>query len=296
MKTAEKGSILVEGNEITITNPQKPLWPEMGISKLEYLRILTILAPYLIRYCQNRYLTVIRYPHGIHDKFFFQKNAPHPIPDFVETAVHNEINYVNLNSLSTLLWLGNLASLEFHPSFEYIGTETPAEWMIDLDPTREDEPRMMEVAAKVGEVLQSLQIQSIPKTSGATGIQIVIPIRAGYTFEQLRSIGHFIAQYLVEKYPSLFTIERLKNDRGDKIYFDYLQHWPGKTLSAPYTPRARKTAAVSTPLTWDEVRRDVNPAEFNLLTIEKRLREKGDLITKVPPQNLDSILAYIKNK
>lgn len=296
VKTAEKGVINVEGNEITISNPQKPLWPEMGITKLDYLRKLTVLAPYLIRYCQNRYLTVIRYPHGVGDKSFYQKNAPHPIPEFVDTAVLNEIRYVNLNSLSTLLWLGNLASLEFHASFEYIGTTQPAEWMIDLDPTREEEPRMMEVASIVGEVLKSLNIQSVPKTSGATGIQIVVPIQDGYTFEQLRSIGHFIAQYVVEKYPKLFTIERLKSDRGDKIYFDYLQHWPGKTLSAPYTPRARKTAAVSTPLTWDEVRKGVNPSNFNLLTIEKRIQEKGDLIAKVTPQNLDSVLKYINKK
>lgn len=296
MKETEKGVIHVEGNEITISNPQKTLWPEMGITKLDYLRTLIAISPYLIKYCENRYLTVIRYPQGIHEKSFYQKNAPHPLPPFVATAVHNNINYVNLNSLSTLLWLGNLASLEFHPSFEYIGTDQPAEWMIDLDPSREEEPRMMEAAALVGEVLSTLHIQSVPKTSGATGIQIVIPIKDGYSFKQLRSVGHFIGRFLTEKYPQLFTIERLKSDRGDKIYFDYLQHWPGKTLSAPYTPRARKTGAVSTPLTWAEIQNGVDLGQFNLLTIEKRLKDKGDLISAVPSQNLDNVLAYIKNK
>ncbi len=293
MKMTEKGVITVDGHEITISNPHKILWSEFEITKLAYLQTLIIIAPYLIKYCENRYLTVIRYPHGIEGKSFYQKNAPHPVPVFVETAVHNNIHYINLNSLATLLWLGNLASLEFHPSFEYIGTEQPAEWMIDLDPSREVEPRMMEATALVGEVLSSLQIESVPKTSGATGIQIVIPIIEGYTFEQLRSVGHFVARFLVEKHPHLFTVERLKSDRGDKIYFDYLQHWPGKTLSAPYSPRARKTAAVSTPLTWDEVQRGVDPSQFNLLTIEKRIQEKGDLISQVPLQNLDLILKHI---
>src|SRR5690606_37539802 len=99
--------------------------------------------------------------------------------------------------------------------------------------------------------------------------------------------------YLVEKHPQLFTVERATSERDNKIYFDYLQHWPGKTLSAPYTPRARKCATVSTPLTWEEVRAGVNPLNFNLLTIEKRLQEKGDLIATVPQQNLVPILSHI---
>lgn len=293
MAGSEKGTIIVEGNELMITNPDKPLWPEMGITKLMYLQKLAALSPYLIRYCRNRYLTVIRYPHGIHDKSFYQKNAPEPTPDFVKTAVSGNIRYVHLDSLPTLVWLGNLAALEFHASFEWIGTDRPAEWMIDIDPTLEEDNRIMEAAAIVGDILQSLQIASVPKTSGATGVQIYIPIRKGYTFEQLRQLGQFIGKYVTEKHPGLFTIERLKKDRGDKIYFDYLQHWPGKTLSAPYTPRARKGATVSTPLTWNEVRSGTNPLDYNLLTIERRLAAMGDLIEQEPPQSLDAILQAI---
>ncbi len=154
----------------------------------------------------------------------------------------------------------------------------------------------MEAVAMIGEVLESMGIQSIPKTSGATGVQIIVPIADGYTFGQLRTVGHFVARYLVEKHPELFTIERFVKERGDRIYIDYVQHWAGKSLSAPYTPRARKEAAVSTPLTWEEVRGNADPKEFTLLTIEERLAEKGDLIAKVPPQNLDSILSFIEKK
>lgn len=293
MATAEKGTIQIEGHELTITNPNKPLWPEMGITKLMYLQKLIVLSPYLLPYCRNRYLTVIRYPHGVHGKSFYQKNAPEPLPPFVRTAISGDIRYVHLDSLPTLIWLGNLACLEFHPSFEWIGTDRPAEWMIDIDPSREEEPRLMEAVSLVGNVLDSLGIASVPKTSGATGVQIYVPIREGYTFRQLRTLGEFIGRFLTEKHPDLFTLERMKKDRGGKIYFDYLQHWPGKTLSAPYTPRARPGATVSTPLTWDEVRRGADPARFNLLTIEERLKENGDLIRRVPPQNLDPILAFI---
>ncbi|OPH53158.1 DNA polymerase domain-containing protein [Paenibacillus ferrarius] len=290
MPVSTKGTLNVEGHELTITNPSKLLWPEIGITKADYIAKLTELAPYLLRYCRDRHLTTIRFPNGYDQKSFYQKNAPNPVPDFVKLAPLDGIDYVNLDSLSTLLWLGNLASLEFHPSFHRIGETLPMEWLIDIDPTLEEEPRIMEAAHIIGEVLDSLRIQSIPKTSGATGVQIYIPIQHGYTFEQLRKIGYFIAAYVVKRYPNLFTIERFKKNRGDKIYIDYLQHWYGKTLSAPYTPRARKDAPVSTPLLWKEVELRPSPREFNLLTVLDRLRAYGDLIERVPPQNLDAIL------
>jgi len=291
-----KGSIEIEGHRITITNPNKLLWPDAGITKFIYLQKLIELSPYLLRYCKDRYLTTIRYPHGVDQDFFYQKNAPKPLPAFVRTAAISDVEYVNLDSLATLIWLGNLACIEFHPSFHFIQSDQPIEWIIDLDPSREEEPRIMEAAALIGDILQSLHIESIPKTSGATGVQIYVPIETGYTFDELRSIGHFIGSYAAQKYPDLFTIERLKKDRGNRIYVDYLQHWYGKTLSAPYTPRAKKHATVSTPLFWDEVRADVRIQDYNLHTILSRLNEHGDLIAQVPPQNLHSILHTLKER
>lgn len=289
-----KGTITVEGEDVTVSNPDRLLWPEAGITKMMYLQKLAELSPYLLRYCNNRLLTTIRYPGGIHKDFFYQKNAPEPLPSYVQTVVHDNIRYVVMNQLPTLLWLGNLAAIEFHPSLHYVGEELPCEWMIDLDPSVDDEPRIMEAANYVGEVLSSLGLSSIPKTSGATGIQIIIPIEYGVTFDELRTIGHFVARYVTEKYPGLFTIERLKKDRGNKIYFDYLQHYSGKTLAAPYTPRARKAASVSTPLSWEEVRHNPHPSQFNLLNIIERLQFTGDLLQQIPPQSLEQILAHLQ--
>lgn len=298
MKTAAKnrtkGTVQVDGHEIQVTNPEKILWPVPGITKLVYLQKLLALSPYLLTYCRNRYLTTIRYPHGVGDKSFYQKNAPVPTPEFVRTAELNGINYVHLDSVPTLLWLGNLACLEFHPSFHFIGDEMPAEWVLDIDPSLENEPRLMQAVHLIGEVLDSMKIRSIPKTSGASGVQIFVPIQRRYTFDQLRKIGEFIGKYLVQRHPSLFTIERLKKNRGDLIYIDYLQHWFGKTLSAPYTPRAREHATVSTPLLWEEVAQGCDIRSFNLLTIEERLAKHGDLIAKEPPQSLDHVLRFIR--
>ncbi|NDI34720.1 non-homologous end-joining DNA ligase [Chengkuizengella sediminis] len=290
----EKVPLMVEGHEILISNPSKPLWP--NIQKIEYLHKLILLAPFLLKYCKSRYLTTIRFPHGYNDKtFFYQKNCPEPTPDFVKTANLHNIQYVNLDNVATLLWLGNLACLEFHPSFHYINQSLPVEWVIDIDPSMENEPRLIDAVLFIGELLDRLHIQSIPKTSGATGIQIVIPIEQKYSFDQLRKIGQFISEYLVQKHPNLFTIERLKKNRKQLIYIDYLQHCQGKTLAAPYTPRAREHAPVSTPLHWHEINKDLHPSDFNLLNIENRLKKEGDIIQKVKPQQLNHLLDYLSN-
>ncbi|WP_058301414.1 non-homologous end-joining DNA ligase [Gorillibacterium timonense] len=293
MKQAAKGTVLIDGQELIITNPEKILWPELGITKLEYLQHLMELSPYLLAHCQDRYLTTIRYPHGIHGKSFYQKNAPEPVPPFVRTAVFQDIRYVVLDSLPTLLWLGNLACLEFHASFHRVDDDLPAEWVLDIDPSLDEEPRIMQAISLIGEALDKMRILAVPKTSGATGVQLVIPIRRGYTFEDLRRAGEFIGRYLTERYPQLFTIERLKKNRGDRIYVDYLQHWHGKTLSAPYTPRARTAASVSTPLLWSEVEAGVDPRDFHLRNLKQRLDLHGDLLLQVQPQSLDHVLSFL---
>ncbi|GIP23863.1 non-homologous end-joining DNA ligase [Paenibacillus sp. J22TS3] len=296
MNGEDTGVIEVGGYELKVSHPGKMLWPELGIHKAMYLQKLIALAPYLLPYCKNRYLTTIRYPNGVGGQFFYQKNAPKPLPEFVSTATQDGVDYINLNSLPTLLWLGNLAALEFHPSFDYIGGDEPAEWVLDIDPSEQLVGRLMEAVSLIGEALESMGIQSVPKTSGATGIQIVIPIRRGYNFGQLRMLGEFLARFLTEKYPDLFTVERMIRERDDKIYIDYVQHAPGKSLAAPYTPRGREHAAVSTPLLWEEVRRGVDPKAFNLLTIERRLEQYGDLISTVAEQSLDDVLAFVNIK
>jgi len=276
--------------ELAISHPDKPIWPDAGITKLDYVTKLAALAPYLLPYGEDRYLTTIRYPEGIEGVSFYQKNCPRPIPDFVRIAPENDIRYVVLDSLPTLLWLGSLYSLEFHVSCERIDGSLPDRWMLDIDPSMEVEPRIMEATAAAGELLASLGLDAVPKTSGATGVQLVMPIRRGPTFDDLRRFGKFVSEYLTAKHPKLFTVERLKKNRGTHIYLDYLQYYPGRTLIAPYSPRARPGAPISTPLAWDEVRADMKPADFNLLNIEQRLRERGDLIAKLPAQPLGEVL------
>jgi len=282
--------------EWPISHPDKMIWPEVGITKLQYVQLLAELAPYLLPYSAGRYLTTIRYPEGIHGVSFYQKNCPEPTPEFVRTAKDGSIRYVVLDSVPALLWMGSLYSLEFHVSSDEIDQPLPNAWMLDMDPTLEEEPRLMEATSLVGDLLRSLGLHAVPKTSGATGIQIVMPIERGPSFDQLRQFGKFLSEYLVAKNPRLFTVERLKKDRGDRIYLDYLQHYAGKTLPAAYSPRARPGATISTPLAWDEVRQDVKPTDFHLLNIKERLRARGDLLAAAPRQSLAPILDQLRKR
>jgi len=271
-------TIRVEGKELTISNPDKMMYPDDGITKWSYLLHLTRLAPWMLPHCRGRWLTTIRFPDGVHGKSFYQKNVPSHAPEWVRTDTWNEVEYILLEDAATLAWLANLACLEFHLSFDRVDApDMPPELVFDLDPSAPPFEKVVEVAFYTKEVLDGMGLSSYVKTSGATGLQVYVPIHRRYTFEETRKVSRFVAMYLAQKYPRLITIERTVKNRGDKVYFDYLQHWRGKSLIAPYSPRARKGAPVSTPLTWEELNQGIRPEQFTLATIHGRLAEKGDL-------------------
>lgn len=292
--------IEVEGHTIRITNPEKLLWPESQISKLDHIRYLIEMAPYFLSYAKDRLLTTIRYPDGINGKSFYQKNLPNHAPAWVATHVWRDTNYILANDIPTLVWLGNQACLEFHVSFNlYNQPKLPTELVFDLDPTDVDNfDLVLEVALRIKEVLDSLGLVSQPKTSGASGLQIYIPIEARYTYEQTRHLNKFIAHYIADKYPQQVTVERLIKNRGTKLYFDYIQHGEGRTLPAPYSPRARKEGSVSTPVTWEEVQVGFSPRDFTIKNVKQRINEMGDLFDLMTKQkekqSIDRLLQFIK--
>jgi bifunctional non-homologous end joining protein LigD len=232
----------VDGIELAVSNPFKPLWPEAGVNKLGYIQYLMEVSPYLLPYTRNRLLTVIRYPHGIHDKHFFQKNLPDYAPEWIATKRWENTRYPLLNDLPALIWMANQAALEWHVSFHLADDEMPTELVFDLDPSTPEFEPAAEAALYLKEVLDELQLPSFVKTSGASGLQVYIPIERRYSFEQTRTVSQFISSYLVQQHPQLLTMERKVKDRGNKLYIDYLQHWRGKTLPAPYSTRARPEA------------------------------------------------------
>jgi bifunctional non-homologous end joining protein LigD len=192
--------------------------------------------------------------------------------------------------------------MELHPSYTRIDKpDFPTNLAFDLDPTvkgvdLEGFRKACKVALLLKEVLDDLGLPSYPKTSGATGLQVFIPLAPEYSFEETRMLNKFVAEYLVRKAPDLVTIERLKKDRGDKVYFDYLQHWRNKTLSGPYTPRAVASAAVSAPLAWEEIQEGVTPDMFTLRTMPDRVEKLGDLFAPLAVRGVEirELLHFIK--
>ncbi|NGQ93868.1 DNA polymerase domain-containing protein [Brevibacillus sp. SYP-B805] len=292
-------TLTVEDKQLSISNPDKPLWPEAGVTKLAYIQYLMTVAPVLLPYTRNRLLTVIRYPHGIHDKSFYQKNLPAYAPEWIPTHTWESTRYPLLNDLPTLVWLANQAALEWHVSFHEAGNEIPTELVFDLDPSTPEFGPVQQAALRLKELLDELQLPSYVKTSGASGLQVYVPIERRYSFAQTRLVGEFVARYLTARYPRELTIERLIKNRGTKLYIDYLQHWRGKTLPAPYSTRAKPEATVSTPLTWEEVPQ-IHPTQFTVHHLPARLQERGDLFRPLlsadDRASLDPILSFLKAK
>ena len=293
----KKYALEVEGRRIDVSNPEKLLWPEAGIRKIDYISNMLELAPYILPYSKGRLLTTIRYPDGIHGESFYQKSCPDYTPEWVNTAAYGEINYIILDSLPTLVWLATQAALEFHVTFNTMEKEDyPSYLVFDLDPSKgQTFEEVIEVGLRVYETLQALSIKSFAKTSGATGLQVYIPVNGKYNYDQARIINEFFGKYFSQKYPKLITIERIVKKRGKKLYFDYLQMWYSKTIATAYSPRATEKASISMPIDWNELS-GIKPENFTLLNAAKRLEITGDLFKGLldMEQTLDSVLNGIK--
>ena len=300
MAKADIGTLVIEGKKLKLSNPEKLLWPEAGIRKADYLARMIELSPYLLPHAENRLLTTIRYPDGIHGESFFSKNLPDYAPDWISRHTWNDIEYARLDSTPTLSWFVNMAALEFHTSFNvYDKEDYPTSIVFDLDPSEgQSFEDVVEIALLVKEILDSLAITGYIKTSGASGMQLYIPTGGKYDYETARKINEFFGSYFAQKYPQKITIERMVEKRGTKLYFDYLQMWQGKTITMVYSPRARESAAISMPVTWDEVRKGIRPGDFTLNNALERLQSTGDLfkpllIAKEPEKSLDSVAEQI---
>lgn len=301
-RAKERTEIHIDGKAVAITHPDKPLWPEKGLNKIDYLQYLRDVSDFMLPFLRERDLTVIRYPHGAGGEKFFQKNCPDYAPDFIRTHETHDIDYIVCSDLATLMWLGNQLAFELHVPFQTIHTTGPSEIVFDLDPPSRNEFELaVEAALMIKEILIKLNLTSFVKTSGNKGLQIYIPLPENtFSYEETRKFTQFIADFLTEKEPKWFTTERLKKNRGNRLYVDYLQHAEGKTIVAPYSVRGNKEALVATPLEWEEVTRDLRPEQFPMDTTIKRIKEKGCPFEKFwqakPNQPFEPVLRWLAEK
>jgi bifunctional non-homologous end joining protein LigD len=284
----------VQGRKLSLTNLDKILYPATGFTKGQVVDYYVRIAPVLVPHLAGRPLTMKRYPGGVDQEYFFEKNAPMHRPDWVKTApVWSEgnkrtINYLLANDLPTLVWIANLASIELHPSLS-LSTDITVPTMIvfDLDP---GPPANIVQCAQVGlwvrEIFDHFGLQSFPKTSGSKGLQIYVPLNTKTTYEQTKAFAHALARLLEHEHPELVVSDMKKAVRTNKVFVDWSQNDQHKTTISVYSLRAREHPTVSTPVTWEEVeqalkKKDAGRLVFEAKDVLARVEKMGDLFEPV---------------
>ncbi len=262
---------------LKLTNLDKILWEDPLIPKEALIAYLIQVSTYMLPFLEQRLLTTIRYPNGIKGESFYQKNCPDYAPDFIRKVEREGIQFIVCEDLSTLVWLGNQSAIEYHVPFQRFDEDRPLEIVFDLDPPdRSKFDLAVKAASEMKKIFDGFDITSFPKLSGSKGIQIHIPISdSRFTYSETKLFTSFISDYLVKQFPDDFTIERLKKNRGGRLYIDYVQHAEGKTIICPYSTRGKEDATVAAPLFWDEVNEDLNLETFNIPFVLNRIAYSG---------------------
>ena len=275
-------------------------WPEHGYTKGDLLTYYFNISPYMVPHLQERPLTMKRMPNGIHGDFFYEKNAPVHTPEWMpRLPVRAEgdtktINYLVANDVAEMLWVANLGCIEFHPLHARGEDQLhPTYAFFDLDPFEPagfDEVRHVAKLIKV--VLDQLGLESYPKWSGATGMQIMLPLDRSHTYGEVRGVIGTISDLVHEADKQATTLEWEVKRRTGKVFLDVNMNRQGANIAAAYSVRPEVGAPVSTPVTWDEID-DLDPSDYNIETIFDRLAEVGDLFLPVaegPGQSLNDAI------
>jgi bifunctional non-homologous end joining protein LigD len=288
-KTADKVSVEVDGHTLQLTNLEKVLYPSTGFTKGAVIDYYSRVAPVLLPHLAGRALTVKRYPNGVDEKYFFEKNATRGTPSWVRTVTlpapgstknRDTIDYVVVEETATLVWLANLAALELHVPQWHLPprARTPRTDLLvfDLDPGAPATLKeCCEVALLLRDVLHDDGLTLFAKTSGSKGMQVSAPIEVDD--QDLPSkYAHAVARQLEQARPDLVVSRMTKSLRDGKVLVDWSQNNPAKTTVAPYSLRARDEPTISTPVTWDEVASD-GPLRFTSDDVLARVHDFGDL-------------------
>jgi bifunctional non-homologous end joining protein LigD len=292
---ADKAEIALDIDEhwLKFTNLNKVFYPADGYTKRDVINFYAAVADLLVPHLQGRPLSLKRYPNGINQDYFFQKDAS-GFPDWLhrEELADDEESKTRVicDDKASLLYLANLGCIDQNPYMSRLGTlEHPDFILIDLDPYHCGYDRIVEAAQLVREKLRLIGLTGYPKTTGGNGMHIYVPVEPIYSSTQTRQFAEILAGWVAAERPDLFTTPRMVSAREKgKVYFDYLQNASGKTISAPYVLRAHPGAPVATPLKWDEVVPGLKPQQFHIANVLRRFERVGDLFAGVlsKPQEL----------
>lgn len=275
--------VAIVSTDAKISNEQKVLFPDDGITKGELVEYYRRVSPWLLPYLRDRPLMLTRYPDGIRGKNFFQKSVPLKAPDFVRTVrMRNEeeqrdLDQIVCDDLRTLEWCANLATLPLHLRADRIATMGRADWcVIDFDPKDAAFEHVITLANALREICERAKLPSYPKTTGSSGLHVMIPLGRQLDNEGAKYLGLLLAQLVVSAHPKIATIERVMKKRDSRVYIDAFQNGPGRLIAAPFCVRALPTAPVSMPLLWSEVKPGLTPRQFTIRNALPRLEKLGD--------------------
>ena len=284
----------VDGRKLKVTNLEKVLYPAAGFTKGQVLDYYARIAPVLVPHLAGRALTMKRYPEGVEQEYFFEKNAPMHRPEWVKTAPvwsgsnRRTIHYILANDLATLVWIANLASIELHPSLSLAADgATPTMIVFDLDPgPPADIVQCAQVGLWVRDIFEHFGLQSFPKTSGSKGLQVYVPLNTETNYDQTKEFAHAVARLLEQEHPELVVSDMKKAVRANKVFVDWSQNDQHKTTISIYSLRARERPTVSTPVCWSEVeealkKKDASRLVFEAKDVLERVAKMGDLFEPV---------------
>jgi bifunctional non-homologous end joining protein LigD len=277
---------------LQLSNLDKVFFPESGLTKGDLLAYYRDVAPALVPHLKNRPFTMKRYPDGRDGKFFFQKDAPKHMPGWIdrrafratsrESRQKRMITYPLVNDELALLWMVNMGCIDMNVWYSQVDRpERPEFVLFDLDPSPDvGFPEVVQVALLVKEVLDALELDGLPKTSGSDGMHVLVPIQRRYTFADTREFAEIVAKTLERTHRGLVTTEWSKEKRRG-VLIDANQNGEGKTIASVYSVRPREGAPVSTPLRWDEVNEKLDPLDFTMDVALARIEKHGDLFEPV---------------
>jgi len=278
---------------LKLSNLDKPFWPEEGITKGDLLSYYRDVAPVLVPHLRDRPFTMKRYPDGWNGKFFFQKDAPKHMPDWIPTRcfevstresprTRREIDFALVNDELALLWMVNMGCIDMNTWYSRVDKPSRPDFVLfDLDPSPDvGFAEAVEVALLVKEVLDLVGLVSFPKTSGSEGIHVLVPIDRRHTFDQTREFSEIVAGAIARAHPRLATTEWTKAKRRG-VLIDSNQNGEGKTIASVYSVRPKPGAPVSTPLRWEELNASLDPAAFTMDAVLERVAREGDLFEGV---------------
>jgi bifunctional non-homologous end joining protein LigD len=294
------GALALPTGELEVSNLDKVFFPKTKHTKGDVMRFYARVAPYLLPAIADRPLVMKRFPNGVRGKAFYQQRAPADRPASVRVEPVSDDGLTTQEriiggDLATLLYVVQLGAISIDPWHSRVQSVKYADYsIIDLDPgPRAPFRRVIEVAHVVKEVLDELGLHAVAKTSGASGIHIVLPLGTGVPNDGARIVAEMVARRVVERRPKIATVERwVKARPSGTVYVDFLQNIRGKTVAGVYSVRAQPQPSVSTPLQWSELTEDLDPTTLTIDSVLPRLRSKGDLWAKgmKTPNSLDAVL------